>query len=89
MLPRPISENPYYLGSEKLKNKVAIITDGDSGIGRAIAYGFTKEGANIVVSYLCEHKDTEETKKRVEEIGSYCLLIHIDLREEKRCNNDK
>ena len=50
MMPRPISNNPEYMGSGKLKNKVAIITGGDSGIGRAVAYAFAKEGANIIIS---------------------------------------
>lgn len=56
MQPRPISNNPYYMGSCKLKDKVAIITGGDSGIGRAVAYAFAKEGSDIAISYLCERE---------------------------------
>ncbi|WP_088106112.1 SDR family oxidoreductase [Halalkalibacter urbisdiaboli] len=83
MDPRPISENENYLGSGKLLNKVAIITGGDSGIGKAVALAFAKEGANIVIVYLNEHKDAQATKERVEQIGQKCLTISTDLREEK------
>jgi NAD(P)-dependent dehydrogenase (short-subunit alcohol dehydrogenase family) len=62
MKPRPISENPAYAGSGKLKNKVTIITGGDSGIGRAVAIAFAKEGADLVIAYLDEHQDAAETK---------------------------
>lgn len=86
MNPKPISINPYSKGSDKLRGKVAIITGGDSGIGRAISYAFAKEGANIVVVYLCEHEDAEETKKTVEELGSKCLLISCDLTNESNSN---
>ena len=57
MMPRPISNNPYSRGSGKLQGKVAIITGGDSGIGRAIAYAFAKEGADITISYLNEEEE--------------------------------
>ncbi|TXC89460.1 SDR family oxidoreductase [Metabacillus litoralis] len=82
MDPRPISEWAGYKGSGKLKNKVAIITGGDSGIGRAIAYAFVKEGAAVVIAYLNEHKDAQETKQRIEELGGRCLLISGDLGQE-------
>ncbi|MCL7747550.1 SDR family oxidoreductase [Halalkalibacter alkaliphilus] len=82
MIPNPIAENPHYIGSGKLKDKVAIITGGDSGIGRATAIAFAKEGANVVIAYLNEHIDANATKKRIEEIGKECLAIAIDLREE-------
>ena len=82
MEPRPISENPDYKGSGKLRDKVAIITGGDSGIGRAVSYAFAKEGADLVIVYFNEHQDAEETKKRVEELGRRCLLIPGDLKEE-------
>jgi len=81
MEPRPISENPEAKGSGKLKDKVAIITGGDSGIGRAVSYAFAREGAHIVVVYYNEHDDASETKARIEEIGSQCLLISGDLKE--------
>ena len=83
MQPRPISVNPSYVGSCKLKDKVAIITGGDSGIGRAVAYAFAMEGADIVISYLCEHEDANETKANIERLGRKCLLIPGDLKDEE------
>lgn len=83
MEPRPISDNPYYIGSCKLQGKVAIITGGDSGIGRAVAYAFAKEGADIAISYLCEHKDANETKENIERLGKKCILIPGDLKKEE------
>ncbi|WP_284036864.1 SDR family oxidoreductase [Neobacillus sp. 114] len=85
MNPRPISENQDYNGSGKLAGRVAIITGGDSGIGRAVAYAFAKEGADIVIVYLYEERDAEETKARVEEIGKRCLAIPADLRYKENC----
>ncbi|MGR3778330.1 SDR family oxidoreductase [Bacillus paramycoides] len=84
MVPRPISENPDYKGSGKLQDKIAIITGGDSGIGRAVAYSFAKEGAHVVIAYLYEHIDAEETKKRVEELGRKCVLVPGDLQQEEQ-----
>lgn len=83
MQPRPISNNPYYMGSCRLKDKVAIITGGDSGIGRAVAYAFAKEGSDIAISYLCEHEDANETKRNIESLGRRCLLISGDLKDEE------
>jgi NAD(P)-dependent dehydrogenase (short-subunit alcohol dehydrogenase family) len=80
MCPRPISNNPDYIGSGKLKDKVAIITGGDSGIGRAVAYAFVKEGAHVAISYLDEHIDAKETKAAIENSGGKCILIPGDLR---------
>lgn len=85
MNPRPIFDNPNYKGSDKLKDKVAIITGGDSGIGRAVSLAFAKEGADIVIVYLYEHEDAEETKNLVESQGSRCLLIAGDLKKEDFC----
>lgn len=85
MHPRPIYENPSYTGSQKLQNKVAIITGGDSGIGRAVAVAFAKEGADIVIAYLYEHQDAEETKVRIEQIGRKCLAISTDIRFKDNC----
>ena len=83
MMPRPISNNPAYIGSGKLQDRVAIITGGDSGIGRAVAYAFAKEGADIVISYLNEDEDARETKDFIERLGRRCLLIPGDLRNEE------
>ncbi|RAL23453.1 SDR family oxidoreductase [Thermoflavimicrobium daqui] len=85
MIPRPIAENPSYKGSGKLKNKVAIITGGDSGIGRAVAIAFAKEGADLVIAYLDEHQDAAETKEAIEQLGQRCLTIATDLRKEDSC----
>ena len=71
MDPLPIAENPAVKGSGKLKGKTALITGGDSGIGRAVAYAFAKEGANIAISYLDEERDACETQRHI------LSLIHI------------
>ena len=82
MKPNPIFENPNYIPSGKLQNKVVIISGGDSGIGRAISVLFAKEGADIVISYLNEHEDANYTKQIVESYGRRCILIPGDLRDE-------
>lgn len=82
---KPKAEHPNYRGSDKLKNKVAIITGGDSGIGRAIAIAFAKEGANITIAYLNEKNDAEQTQRRIEELGSRCLLVAGDIGDKKLC----
>ena len=83
MNPLPIFENPNYIPSKKLENKVAIISGGDSGIGRAVSILFAKEGANIVINYYNEHDDANYTKKIIESYGRKCVLIPGDLRDEK------
>lgn len=85
MNPKPTFDDKTYTGSGKLKGKVAIITGGDSGIGRAVALFFAKEGANVVISYLDEQQDAEETKKYVEAEGQKCLLISGDIGDEAVC----
>jgi NAD(P)-dependent dehydrogenase (short-subunit alcohol dehydrogenase family) len=85
MKPRPRAKDEKHRGSGKLQNKVAIITGGDSGIGRAVAIAFAKEGADISVVYLEEKKDANETKRLVEKHGSKCLLIEGDVGEEDFC----
>lgn len=83
MEPRPIFDNPNYHGSGKLKDKVAIITGGDSGLGRAAAVAFAKEGAKVVIPYYDEHEDAQETKAYLEKLGGSCLLISGDIRDKK------
>ncbi|OPH48185.1 NAD(P)-dependent oxidoreductase [Paenibacillus ferrarius] len=85
MDPLPISDNPSYVGSGKLLNKVAIITGGDSGIGRAVAIAFAKEGADVAIPYFDEHEDAAQTSRMVEKYGRRCLLLPGDLREEAWC----
>jgi NAD(P)-dependent dehydrogenase (short-subunit alcohol dehydrogenase family) len=86
MNPRPTSIDSNYKSSEKLKNKVAIITGGDSGIGKAVAIYFAKEGADIAISYLNEHQDAEETKTLIEKEGQKCLLFPGDIGTETVCD---
>ena len=85
MKPRPKAEDEKHRGSGKLQNKVAIITGGDSGIGRAVAIAFAKEGADVAIVYLEEHKDANETKRSVEEHARRCLLISGDVGQEDFC----
>ena len=85
MKPAPVFENKMIVPGLKLKNKVALITGGDSGIGRAVAVLFAKEGADIVVVYLNEHKDARDTKNFIEQFGRKCLLIAGDISKEKFC----
>lgn len=85
MHPEPVYERKEGIGCGKLKNKVAIITGGDSGIGRAVAIAFAQEGADISIVYLNEHEDAEKTKEKVEEIGRRCIIISGDIRDAKFC----
>ncbi|MEQ8975496.1 MAG: SDR family oxidoreductase [Coleofasciculus sp. C1-SOL-03] len=85
MTPKPEYDDPNYKGSDKLRDKVALITGGDSGIGRAVAVFYAKEGADVAVVYLDEHGDAQETKKAVESYGRRCLLIAGDIRNEQFC----
>ncbi len=85
MTPRPQSEKPEHRGSGKLAGKVALITGGDSGIGRAIAIAFAKEGADVAITYLNEHKDADETKAEVEKHGRRCTLLAGDVGDPQVC----
>ena len=85
MNPRPIFDNPDYKGSGKLKDKVAIITGGDSGLGRAAAVAFAKEGAKLVIPYYDEHQDAMETKRYIELLGGECELLSGDISDKNFC----
>ena len=82
--PKPDWE-PRYNGSDRLKGKVALITGADSGIGRAVAALFAREGADIAISYLCEHDDAAKTKEIVEKEGRRAIVIAGDLGEKEIC----
>lgn len=86
MHPQPQDEDINYQGSGKLNGKVAVITGADSGIGKAVAIAFAKEGADIIASYLCEEEDARTTQQRVEELGRKCLLIPGDIAERRHCD---
>ena len=86
MDPEPEVVRPGYRGSEKLRGKVAIITGGDSGIGRSVAVHFAKEGANVAIVYYNEHQDAEKTKRMCEEEGVKCLLLPGDQKDSKFCD---
>ncbi len=85
MNPKPIYEHPDYISANKLNGKVAVITGGDSGIGRAVAIAFAKEGADIVIPYFDEHEDAEKTKNIIDKLGRKCFLIPGDIGEEEFC----
>lgn len=85
MTPRPVADDPKYRGSGKLRGKVALITGGDSGIGRAVAIAYAREGADVCLMYLNEHSDAEETKRLVDQEGGRCVLIAGDIGDERFC----
>lgn len=83
--PQPMYDAPFYKGSDKLKGKVAIITGGDSGIGRSVAILYAREGADVVVSYLAEDEDAKETQRLVEKEGRQCLLSRGNVQDPDYC----
>ncbi|OEH94226.1 SDR family oxidoreductase [Bacillus solimangrovi] len=87
MTPKPIYKDSDYKSGDRLLNKVALITGGDSGIGRAVAIHYAKEGANVAIVYLDEDHDAQQTKKEVEAEGKECLLIRGDLGNESFCQD--
>jgi NAD(P)-dependent dehydrogenase (short-subunit alcohol dehydrogenase family) len=86
MNPAPQYDRDSYQGSDKLKGKVALITGGDSGIGRSVAVLYAKEGADVAIVYLNEHEDAQKTKQLVEAQGQKCLIIAGDISGEKFCH---
>ena len=85
MTPQPKSEDQKHHGTGKLNRKVALITGGDSGIGRAVAISFAREGADIAIAYLEEHNDAEETQRLVEQEGRRCVRIPGDVGYHEHC----
>jgi len=83
----PMYDAPHYKGSEKLLDKVALITGADSGIGRAVAVLFAREGADVAVAYLDEHWDAKETKRAVEAEGRRCILLSGDVADAEFCKD--
>lgn len=87
MNPLPEFESESYKAAGKLKGKVAIITGGDSGIGRAVAVAYAKEGCDLCIVYLNEHEDAKATQSAVEKAGVKCLLLAGDIGDEAFCKN--
>lgn len=85
MDPYPDCGEKSYTGSRRLVNKIALITGADSGIGRAVAIAFAREGADVAIAYLDEHEDAKETARWVEEAGRQCLLLPGDLAQKATC----
>ncbi|MBV8389937.1 MAG: glucose 1-dehydrogenase [Mucilaginibacter sp.] len=87
MYPAPEYIKDSYKPAEKLKGKVALVTGGDSGIGRAVSIHFAKEGADIAIVYLNEDRDAEHTQRLIEDTGRHCLLIRGDVKDSEFCKN--
>lgn len=87
MSPRPDHGEQSYRGSGRLAGKKAIITGADSGIGRAVAIAFAREGADVLIAYLNEHEDAQETKRWVEEAGRRTALVPGDIRSATHCRS--
>ena len=87
MTPRPDCGEESYRGSGRLTDKIAVITGGDSGIGRAAAIAYAREGAEVVIAYLDEDADAEDTRRHVEEAGRQCLLIRGNLAKADHCRS--
>ena len=87
MSPQPDYGETSYKGCDKLKDRVALITGGDSGIGRAVALAFAREGADVAISYLDEHEDANETVRVVEEAGRKAVAYPGDIQDEEFCKN--
>lgn len=85
--PQPMFDAPYYIGSAKLKDRTAIITGGDSGIGRSVAVLFAREGADVAIFYLDEHEDAKATQAAVEKEGRKCIAIAGDVADPQFCRD--
>src|SRR6188472_2826551 len=85
MKPRPAADDPKQQGCDRLQGQVALITGGDSGIGRAVAIAFAKEGADIAIVYLNEHDDARDTAAEIEKLERRCLTIAANLTDPKAC----
>lgn len=85
MQPLPDCGEHSYKGNGRLQGKIALITGGDSGIGRAVAIAYAREGADVAISYLDEHEDAKDTARYVEEAGRQCLLLPGDLAQKEQC----
>src|SRR5690606_14664761 len=83
--PQPLYDAPFYRGSEKLKDTVALITGGDSGIGRAVAILYAREGAHVAICHLDEERDAEETRELVEKEGRRCIILQGDVSNRAFC----
>src|SRR5512134_3369275 len=83
--PRADHGEKSYRGSGRLQGKAAVITGGDSGIGRAVAIAFAREGADVLISYLSEHEDAKDTARYVEETGRRCVLVPGDISDRAHC----
>lgn len=87
MEPDPDCGEQSYKGSGRLNNKIALITGGDSGIGRAVAIAYAREGADVAIAYLDEHEDAQETARWVKDAGRQCLLLPGDLAQKEQCES--
>jgi NAD(P)-dependent dehydrogenase (short-subunit alcohol dehydrogenase family) len=85
MRPRPESDGYEYRPAGKLRDTAALITGGDSGIGRAVAIAYAKEGADVAIVYLNEHDDAQETKRKVEKLGQRCIVLSGDVGDPEFC----